>query len=1809
MAITKTSFVRGRMNKSVDERLLPPGEYVDALNVRLGSTETTEIGAVENSKGNSKLTQLEYGGEFLTDNARTIGCFEDGINETIYWFVHDENNPNSTVTGVVDMIVSYNTNTNAIVYHVISTQVLNFKFSNLITGVSKIEDLLFFTDDLNPPRFINVTRDYAYPLGNLDTVLEEEDISVIVKPPGFEDYSITAPLGTPHIEPFNLPDEQNYMETRFLNFAYRYRYLDGQYSATSLFSTPIFDPGQFNLSNANVWNSGMENEFNACKITFSTGSKRVTEVDLLYKESTSNTIYVIKRYIKEKEGWSDNSFQTIQFANSEIYTVIGQDELLRLYDNVPRLAKAQTIQGNRLMYGNYVDGYDIKNIEDGSDIRIDYQTRGYSVPFGDRLVFTATDTDLEQGLYSIDPVNGPVVEQNAMINIDLADVPEVGTVVPQGTTIGIGLQLNQTTPTVCDDFGTSTECLGVGFQNSPFLINMSFTCSIEYATVSDMLQSQEFKDRIGGSIAQGFPVGSNSIVKSLYPCNESNQGGTLSDKFYANTPSPTGNTQLYLVTGGFELNSACPSSLFDETPFPAICGSTVIATGTTTTPDTPGFLTDTSTDFIASNVNAGDIVTSVSSGTTAEVIDVTTNTLELQDINGGLLDLAVSGVVYEISTGGGNEAYCPAQGFKYEHIPGSTTFRLQIPATRWFYGTGDDTTGDFSEAYRYYNFTAEGCTASVSTTPSRSSLHSNRDYEVGIVYMDEYGRASTVITSLDSTIFFNAGTSTSKNRIQINLNNLPPYWAKKYKFVVKPGQGPYDTIYSRRFYRQDGTGSGTTSLPVTIANDPGLVWFKLEGQNANILKVGDELIVKKDSNGPLPTEVKAVILDIQSFSGKGISQDQKSEAGLYMLLKPSGWLADNSGDKSYLYGQQSWDNVSQYIWNADDTDVGQGAPPGTTYCSFANTPGGNGSGGSPNNQLVDGITTPAILPKLYGYPLWDTVPGSPTYMQNYPIPAGAEIRIYLNIWKGKEGIDCTRRMTFDRTFISGYDYPDFAAWAVGDDLATNMQCNGNVVSPGFTGESLGYLMNYYFNPSVADVEIVNLGYGSANVNMPTGLDLASCAAAWGGWLGLAFGRIQKDSSGLLYFLVQGNQEKCSNNWVDKYDAHADFKIEVNISNSEFVFETVPKDVDANLFYDASDLLEIEPATPGTQAFHKAKRDFDPISETYSLSELSQDQTATQPLITLLDAYNCYSFGNGVESCKIYDSPAGKTFNLGERVLAVSNQDYKEADRYASITYSGVYNNQSNVNNLNEFNLGLLNFKDCNQIFGPIQLLHARRLDTLTLQEDRITYVYNDKNLLSDAVGGGAVVSIPQVLGKQIARIEEYGISFNPESFVAWGSDMYFTDTKRGAVINLSGSGEGMDKLKVVSKMGMNSWFRDSFTAQLTTQKLGGYDPYMNEYVLGTNLTPVRVPIDKIPCGTRSTFNEETDSISYEVDLGLVVGMVDVSYIVTSGDIDISITWNGSEVVSVSNASSAGTLTFDKTSNTSTICTVVITPNTTSTFELTVGCPPEKAITVIKVVVNSNNYDGQFIHANYTWTDGITVSPPSGFSSANLVSAQPSEYESTVGVRSVGVFPYTGTSITLKTDKYGVDDFDFDPSMHKFRILSSNTLYTNSAADIDLLLTASSEITPISNPSTDVYQATENSFNIPDANQYLYLVWDLRLVSSQDVCYCAPIDSVNDVCCNCTTVCRNVFMGPVSRTQAGACLTDIDTPQKGNTNVFSFSGNFGIPTVGDIVYQTNDCSLPTRAPGFYIVSSVSPYILPKRWIELDNFGLVINTGNC
>jgi hypothetical protein len=178
MGKTQRNFVLGRMNKSLDERLVPNGEYIDALNVRLGSTEASEVGVIENAVGNTQLTALYFPDAAtllnvnLSSEARTIGAYEDGANETLYWFVHD---PAFTLgdTGKCDMIVSFNTTAASINYHVISIDdgggnntTLNFDLEHLITGVSMVGRLLFFTDNLNPPRFINVDNNYPNPLVN-----------------------------------------------------------------------------------------------------------------------------------------------------------------------------------------------------------------------------------------------------------------------------------------------------------------------------------------------------------------------------------------------------------------------------------------------------------------------------------------------------------------------------------------------------------------------------------------------------------------------------------------------------------------------------------------------------------------------------------------------------------------------------------------------------------------------------------------------------------------------------------------------------------------------------------------------------------------------------------------------------------------------------------------------------------------------------------------------------------------------------------------------------------------------------------------------------------------------------------------------------------------------------------------------------------------------------------------------------------------------------------------------------------------------------------------------------------------------------------------------------------------------------------------------------------------------------------------------------------------------------------------------------------------------------------------------------------
>ncbi len=425
------------------------------------------------------------------------------------------------------------------------------------------------------------------------------------------------------------------------------------------------------------------------------------------------------------------------------------------------------------------------------------------------------------------------------------------------------------------------------------------------------------------------------------------------------------------------------------------------------------------------------------------------------------------------------------------------------------------------------------------------------------------------------------------------------------------------------------------------------------------------------------------------------------------------------------------------------------------------------------------------------------------------------------------------------------------------------------------------------------------------------------------------------STNKLSLLIAGTNE-CGNkvSWVEA-------NIEVYRADSLFVFETEPADSLPDVFFENNLSFDIN-----TQGEHQG-------------NIANQNFTLGTPAIVDTGFFNCYAFGNGVESYKIRDSITGAYITLGNRVTTMLAEDYKAIRRYADITYSGVYNNESNVNKLNEFNLGLFNFKPLERSFGPIYIMDARQTDVLVLQEDKISYVLADKNLLSDAGAGGALTSTPEVLGTQIARVEKYGISFNPESYIQWGENRYFTDVKRGAVINLKDSETGMSQLQVISDAGMGTWFRDLFNNDFSTQKLGAYDPYSDEYVLSSNNQPIPTVSECLSCGITQEFifTETKKTYEYCVNVGDLVGDVEIEYNVISAEegVEFQITadYDGTPYTT-GFTSFSGTLNVDKDSNLEDVINVSIETTGAIVIEITVNCPTANELTIIEVVLTSNS---------------------------------------------------------------------------------------------------------------------------------------------------------------------------------------------------------------------------------------------------------------
>ena len=78
----KNAFIQGKMNKDLDERLVPNGEYRDALNIDVDYSEGSDVGALKNILGNTQKDAANgSSGSLELNSATCIGKVKDTEND------------------------------------------------------------------------------------------------------------------------------------------------------------------------------------------------------------------------------------------------------------------------------------------------------------------------------------------------------------------------------------------------------------------------------------------------------------------------------------------------------------------------------------------------------------------------------------------------------------------------------------------------------------------------------------------------------------------------------------------------------------------------------------------------------------------------------------------------------------------------------------------------------------------------------------------------------------------------------------------------------------------------------------------------------------------------------------------------------------------------------------------------------------------------------------------------------------------------------------------------------------------------------------------------------------------------------------------------------------------------------------------------------------------------------------------------------------------------------------------------------------------------------------------------------------------------------------------------------------------------------------------------------------------------------------------------------------------------------------------------------------------------------------------------
>jgi len=146
---------------------------------------------------------------------------------------------------------------------------------------------------------------------------------------------------------------------------------------------------------------------------------------------------------------------------------------------------------------------------------------------------------------------------------------------------------------------------------------------------------------------------------------------------------------------------------------------------------------------------------------------------------------------------------------------------------------------------------------------ANKSLKSIRTYQVGVTFLDEYGRETPVLASkTGGSITVDKASAPKANFLQVKLKTDPPTWAKYFKYWVKETSNEYYNMAMDRFY----------------AAEDGNVWLSFPSSERN--KVDEEtfLIMKKqhDNDTFVADAARYKILAIENEAPLFVKTEKKT---------------------------------------------------------------------------------------------------------------------------------------------------------------------------------------------------------------------------------------------------------------------------------------------------------------------------------------------------------------------------------------------------------------------------------------------------------------------------------------------------------------------------------------------------------------------------------------------------------------------------------------------------------------------------------------------------------------------------------------------------------------------------------------------------------------------------------------------------------------------------------------------------------------------------------------------------------------------